>query len=142
MGRTSEEVGLAWKGTPPPTPGKARCPRAWRNYGGEREREWGRGVWKGGGIIHIITLISISLITFITLIHIIYHTFPVTFFNILSLSSCNSFPDDDGQRGHENEDRPNTSNTSCPCRIISFTSSLCPSYASACHGTAPSGFYS
>ena len=49
MGRTSEEGGLAWKGTPPPTPGKARCPRAWRNYGGEREREWGRGVWKGGG---------------------------------------------------------------------------------------------
>ena len=39
MGRTSEEGGLAWKGTPPPTPGKARCPRAWRNDGGERERE-------------------------------------------------------------------------------------------------------
>ncbi len=58
MGRTSEEGGLAWKGTPPPTPGKARCPRAWRSYGGERgteggtaerEREGGRGVWKGGG---------------------------------------------------------------------------------------------
>jgi hypothetical protein len=47
MGRTSEEGGLAWKGTPPPTPGKARCPRAWRNYGGERG-EGGKG--GGGGV--------------------------------------------------------------------------------------------
>ena len=47
----------------------------------------GRNVRPGPGII---TLISISLITLITLIRIMHHTFPVTVFNVRSLSSCNS----------------------------------------------------
>ncbi len=36
----------------------------------------------------------------------------------------------------------NSSYTTSPRRAISITSSLSLSYASACHGTAPSGFYS
>jgi len=52
MGRTSEEGGLAWKGTPPPTPGKARCPRQGQRYdaqdrAGQTDAEWAQD---GGGL--------------------------------------------------------------------------------------------
>ncbi len=49
MGRTSEEGGLPWKGTLPLTPGKARCPRAWRNYGAQDRAGQTDAVWAQGG---------------------------------------------------------------------------------------------
>ncbi len=95
----------------------------------------------------LITLISLKpLITLITLIHIIHVMIPFTEFKVHSFSFSNSC-----SRWWRSTwswwrwsaiSVTNTYNTSCPCRVISITYSLCPSYASASHGTAPSGFYS
>ena len=95
---------------------------------------------------HYINFTFITLITLITIIHIIHVILLFPDFPVHCVSSSNSCSR--LWRSTWSWWRSsaiwvsNTSNTSCPCRVIRLTSSLYPSYASACNGSAPSGIYS
>jgi hypothetical protein len=82
--------------------------------------------------------------TLIFIISIITFDIGIAFLMYIPVVFATVAPDDGGQRSAKDEDEQltNASYTTSASRAHSITFSLSPSYASACHGAAPSGFYS